>query len=137
MESQLPIFRQRGFAQVICARSISLISRKTFFFTFEMPRQDYLNCKFLDHQAREGSQGSADNSCDDNDQPDMAYVSQRMNHPDGDRDMYLWSLSSQAESMGFAAPLNNVRRDVPFLSSFDPRVRDLAGELSAFVDFCL
>jgi hypothetical protein len=116
-----------------------LFHAKPFFLTLEMPkrRAELLACKFLDHQAREGSQGSDQNSSDDGDQPDMDYVSQRRDHPDGDRAMYMWSLSSQAESMGFAAPLNNVRRDEPFLSSFDPRVRDLAGELSAFVELCL
>ena len=58
-------------------------------------RDDYLNCRFLDHQALQHSQDSANNSSDDADQPDMEYVSQGRDHPDGDRDMYLWSLGSQ------------------------------------------
>ena len=58
-------------------------------------RDSYLKCPYLDHQARQNSQDSCNNSSDDADQPDLECVSQGIDHPNGDRDMYLWSLGSQ------------------------------------------
>jgi hypothetical protein len=98
MASQLPTFRQSGSRmQNMCYVNLIFFMYKPIFQTLKMPsrRDAFLKCKFFDHQAREGSQGSAGNSSDDANQPDMEYVSQGRDHPDGDRDMYLWSLGSQ------------------------------------------
>jgi hypothetical protein len=75
-------------------------------------RSLFLSCPLFDHQAKEGTDDSAGNSSDDGHESDLSNVSQvlmcvfhvcnKFNawqgnaHPDGDRELYLWSLSSQA-----------------------------------------
>jgi hypothetical protein len=84
-------------------------------------RAAMLACPFIDHQATEGTDGSCENSEDDAHETDMSYVSPTSNHSNASRNLYLASLGSQAEELGFGSPLNGHRPK--FESSFDPRCR--------------
>ena len=72
-------------------------------------RQARLNCKLLDHQAKERSDDEADNSEDDADASDDSIVDSNSSVPDGSPSFYALSLTSQAEAHGFTVPLHKVR----------------------------
>jgi hypothetical protein len=84
-------------------------------------RAALLKCPYIDHQAREGSDGSFENSSDDDDESDLSCVSRGGSHPNGSPALYLASLGSQADALGFGSRLDSHRQ--PFESSFDPRLR--------------
>jgi len=72
-------------------------------------RQARLNCKLLDHQAKERSDDEADNSEDDADASDDSIVDSNSSVPDGSPSFYALSLTSQAEAHGFTVLLHKVR----------------------------
>ena len=72
-------------------------------------RQARLNCKLLDHQAKERSDDEAENSEDDADASDDSIVDSNSSVPDGSPSFYALSLTSQAEAHGFTVPLHKVR----------------------------
>lgn len=80
-----------------------------------------LECRLLEHQAKEGSDGSDINSTDDASATDMSYISPNSNHSNASKNVYIASLGSQAEALGFEIPLDGHRPK--FESSYDPRVR--------------
>ena len=90
-------------------------------------RDAMLACPFLDHQAKD-SEDSDENSSDDGQMTDLSYVSQGSSHPNASPSLYLASLGSQADALGFGSTLANHRKLKPFESSYDPHVRLLAPE---------
>jgi hypothetical protein len=72
-------------------------------------RQDRLNCKYLDHQAKGNSCDECDNSEDDADATDDSIVASNSDDPDGSFSLYAASMGSQAEALGFTVPLHKVR----------------------------
>ena len=80
-------------------------------------RQGRLNCKLLDHQAKERSDDECDNSEDDADASDDSVVHPNLDSPDGSPSLYAASMGSQAEALGFTVPLHKVRhQDRPDLA---------------------
>ena len=80
-------------------------------------RQGRLNCKLLDHQAKERSDDECDNSEDDADASDDSVVHPNLDSPDGSPSLYAASMGSQAEALGFTVPLHKVRhQDRPVLA---------------------
>jgi len=70
-------------------------------------RQDMLQCKFLDHQSKVGKEGDGSKSNESN-------VTSGSDHSNASPSIYLNSMTSQAEDLGFEAPLNAIRRGVPY-----------------------
>lgn len=92
-------------------------------------RQARLNCKLLDHQAKEKSDDEAENSEDDADASDDSIVDSNSDVPDGSPSFYALSLTSQAEAHGFTIPLNKVRhQDRPAIA--DQVLQNLASNKS-------
>jgi len=81
-------------------------------------RQDMLQCKFLDHQSKVGKEGESeeisDNSDDDGSKSNESNVTSGSDHSNASPSIYLNSMTSQAEDLGFEAPLNAIRRGVPY-----------------------
>jgi hypothetical protein len=69
----------------------------------------------LDLQAKEGDSGDSvdgtQNSEDDAHLPNLSYVTDG-SYSDGDRALYVASLFSQGEALGFGTPLHQTRRGV-------------------------
>jgi hypothetical protein len=77
-------------------------------------RSSFLNCKLLDHQAREDKDGvsvsgSDDNSSDGSDKSDLSCVSQGINHSNADKHHYIESLGTQQSETGYPTPVNKQR----------------------------
>ena len=89
-------------------------------------RAAFLACPFIEHQAKEGTDGSDNNSTDDASATDMSYVTPTSNHSNASQNLYLASHGSQGENLGFGSPLNSHRPR--FESSFDPYVQMQAPE---------
>ena len=85
-------------------------------------RQAMLQCKFLDHQSKVGKEGESedlsDNSEDDGSKSNESNVTSGSDHSNASRQIYLNSLTSQAEDFGFDAPLNATRRGVQYEYAF-------------------
>jgi hypothetical protein len=81
-------------------------------------RQAMLQCQFLDHQSKVGKEGESedlsDNSEDDGSNSNESNVTSGSDHSNASLQVYLNSLTSQAEDLGFDAPLNAIRRGVPY-----------------------
>jgi len=78
-------------------------------------RQQMLQNPLLDLQAKEGDSGDSvdgtQNSEDDAHLPNLSYVTDG-SYSDGDRALYVASLFSQGEALGFGTPLHQTRRGV-------------------------
>jgi hypothetical protein len=61
------------------------------------------------------SEDLTENSSDDGSASNLSNVSSGSDHSNGSRSLYLASLGSQAENLGFEAPINSVTRTAPFV----------------------
>ena len=92
-------------------------------------RQLLLSNPLFQHQAVEDRDGlsvvGSDNSIDDRDLPNLSCVTDG-SYSDGEKDIYIASLGSQADQLGFGTPLHEQGRE-RFRSTFDPSFARLAG----------